>query len=319
MNQSSHQIITKSQNLDFLRIFSCAGVLSFHYWGVFTGLGEACVMIFFALSGYLASKTQLISVSEFYFKKSVKLLPTLIICVILSIILNLEHFVDSMMSHRWYFYFLHPGHLKSLLETYNVSVWFMFHYIAISACIPLFIRMPNYLILSMYIVLCIAMILFHSSVTYVPFSRSPIYLTLLVFISGYIQGVASIRTPNSLLGIKVKKIFLLFVTVLSIAISIYLLGKTTPFRGLFIIFCSLCTSFVIKLLDITTTKNNIVRILSGMTYSIFLLHCPIIYSEYSKYILIKNYPFLTSITITICLSYYIYTKIELPLTKIKYR
>ena len=312
---NSHIAKRRALYLDVLRILACLGVLSFHYWGIHAGLGDACVLIFFVLSGYLSASTtpKDLSFIKFYAKKALRLLPVLAICVVFSVMLNFEHFLSCIQSHKWWHYFVHLGQFRSLLETYNVSIWFIFHYIFCILLLPILPKSSQRITLLLIIILSSVIVFNHNSVSDVPFSRSPLYVTFCVFLSGFI-----FRHMRFSMGKSSNSIFLVLAA--GIILTIYLMSFRNEYRGLFIVLLSFVWGWIIQQLSLIQYEANavinVVQKIAGMTYSIYLLHCPVIFSKYSYFFLPKQYQYEVSIIIVICLSYILFQYIERPITQL---
>lgn len=311
---NSHIIKKRAYYLDILRILACVGVLSFHYWGVFKGLGDACVLIFFVLSGFLGGVTtdREITFQQFYKKKALRLLPILIICIIISILLNFNHFISNIQSHEWWYYLIHMGQFRSMLETYNVSIWFILHYIVCIALLPLLIKSKKIISIFLPAILSCLILFNHDCIANVPFSRSPIYVTFCIFLIGY--NFRHIR-----FNIGVSSITILPILTSVIILSIYLMAFMNEYRGLFVLLLSFVWAGLIQQLSLikreSGTALNIVTKIAGMTYSIYLLHCPVIFSEYSHYFLPKQYQQEFSIIIVIVISYVLFQFVERPISQ----
>lgn len=302
----------RAHYLDILRIFCCLGVVFFHYGSPFPGLGDACVLIFFVLSGYLAGSNHdfPLPAGSFYLKKLVRLMPALFISITLSIALNYQHFLNNITSHEWWYYFAHPGRFRSLLETYNVALWFIIHLFIFNLFTPFLLRLNKCVLTLLSSVLIFAILSpFGDVLSTEPFSRGPLFVTLCMYVCGLTVRVSHI-------GYRLKRTTSFVLVVLFSIATVWLMELQMEHRNLYVVFCTLCWSFAIDQLYHTDSQfksANKLAILSGMTYSIFLLHCPIIYSIYSPYILIPNYEHTSSIFIVCMLSYIIFRWAEQPI------
>lgn len=181
--------------IDILRILLCAGVVLFHYHGGFikqkTLLGDACVATFFFLSAFLATcYSQYQGRPMIYiYNRMIRILPVLFLVSCLSVLLNWQNFIATIKENGITFYFIHLGHLRSLMESYNVAIWFIYYLIIYIIITPLLIVFNNYIKLFCIIICCILSILHYlEEMKYVPLSQSPFYYTFMVYILGILTG-----------------------------------------------------------------------------------------------------------------------------------
>lgn len=311
MKKDTSDLKSRSPYLDYLRIVCCIGVVCFHYWGCFSGLGDACVLLFFVLSGYLVNsqKTKQTSINTYYVKKCFRLLPVLIISTLLTVLLNISHFLDFVTSHEWWYYAAHPGQLKSILELYNVAIWFIFDYIFFIFLTPFILKAKDNILLFIIIALIITILYFPSVLTSIPFSRAPIHVTFFIYLCGIYVRDINIRPLSPR--------FLFIFLIIFLPGLIILMSPENTLRPFSVVISTILSAYLIAQLSQHRKKMKehvelTLSTCSGMTYGIFLLHHPISSSHYSQYILIPEVKHISSICICIILSFIFYKYVEKP-------
>ena len=121
----------RSVGSDLLRCFLCAGVIFHHYRPVEPGVGAFMVVGFFVLSGYLLGLSlcnrESLDVRLFYRRKSLRLLPMLIVSLALGFGFYLAHCLSTgdysdLVAETKYGYFC----WTELISHYNPPSWFVF-------------------------------------------------------------------------------------------------------------------------------------------------------------------------------------------------
>lgn len=121
----------RSVGLDLLRCFLCAGVIFHHYRPEEPGVGAFMVVGFFVLSGYLLGLSlcnrESLDVRLFYRRKSLRLLPMLIVSLALGFGFYLAHCLSTgdysdLVAENKNGYFC----WTELISHYNPPSWFVF-------------------------------------------------------------------------------------------------------------------------------------------------------------------------------------------------
>ena len=294
------------QEIDSIRAIAVLLVVFFHYEVLnFTG-GFLGVDVFFVLSGFLITK--ILSETEkkgywllFFFNKRLRrILPALYLIIIISTIFafvqftpyHIERFPNSIISSTFgisnLFFWHESGYFdysklyKPLLHTWSLSVelqlylfWGFFYYFFIN----------NLKKFKIFIVLAIILISLFFSIIYSGRSPGFFYFTgfrLYEFAFGSLAYLLSIKYSSKYLG---DMSFLICLIV--IILSCQLIGESydyNSFLSLIVVLSSFIILLSIKNINFfkKALRNNLLTNLGRISYSLYLVHWPIlIFYHYS--------------------------------------
>ena len=294
------------QEIDSIRAIAVLLVVFFHFEMFnFTG-GFLGVDIFFVLSGFLITK--ILSETEkqgfwllFFFNKRLRrILPALYLVIIISTIFafvqftpyHIERFPSSIITSTFgisnLFFWQESGYFdyskmyKPLLHTWSLSVelqlylfWGFFYYLLIN----------NFKRFEIFIVSIIILISLFFSILYSGRSPGFFYFTgfrLYEFAFGSLAYLLSTKYPNKYFGD-----LSFFICLIVIILSCQIIGETFDYNSLLSLIVVLA-SFVILLslkninLFKIALRNNLLTNLGRISYSLYLVHWPIlIFYHYS--------------------------------------
>lgn len=332
----------RNYDLDILRAFSVIIVLLFHFEFSFSGLnffksGFIGVDIFFFISGFILSKIYLkkkISYKTYIFKRIKRIYPILLFVLILinfsiyflpeqlSKIFSLQS-LFSIFGLLNYFYFFQNDiyfsnelyydapvkHLWSLSVEINFYIFFLF-------IIFLFNKTKKDFFIKTILILALLSLFFSNYISYInnnyayydTFSR--LWQFLFGIMTYFLFQNLKIDSKFSFLIINFKIISLLFLLYFS---QFYSNLNHPNFKSILILFYCMIILIPIDKMIFGTKKMESILFFSKISFSVFLIHYPILY--FFNLISLKNsfIEFILKcllICIIILFSYFSYSKIE---------
>jgi len=305
----------KIDEIQFLRCLAVLSVVFFHlYPKIFSG-GFIGVDIFFVISGYLMAKIikeKKQSLSEFYLARLKRILPCLYTIILLVLIFSFfiflhSHFIlafKSSVSSLLFFsniffwlttqdYFTVSKIYLPLLHTWSISLELQFYFL-----LPLiFLLIKNKKNIKFCLIL-LAIISFLLS--YISINKTYAFYLLPFRLHEFLLGSFLFYLPK----LKISTYVCDFIFILLVSIIIYFIIFLEPidFPGVksflisFIIFIILYfNNYYYTLLLI---RNSLVQFLGKISYSLFLVHWPII--VFFKYFFVRDLYFYEEL-ILLCL------------------
>lgn len=337
------------RELDGLRAIAVLSVVIFHAYPKFLPGGFVGVDVFFVISGYIISliifqDIEKFNVLNFFYRRVIRLFPSLIAVLIFSLILGWwvlfseeyvqlsRHiasgviFVTNFALIRESGYFDNASDMKPMLHLWSLSVEEQF-YLIFPFLILLFKRRPVYLLISIIFSIVVSFVFNVHFIDYKPtfvffspFSRFWELLSGSLLAWFVIFGKNNFRFFTGASLTKYKEIFLLFGFLL-LFLSIFILNKNDVFPGI------LATIPVfIAVVIISSSKDSVIskKILCNpilvsfgvISYPLYLWHWPIltfsrIYFGSELTSLIKVIAIFTSVVLSILT----YKFIENPIRK----
>ena len=327
--------------IDGLRAIAVLIVLLFHleipgFSGGFIG-----VDVFFVISGYLITnqityhhQSGFFSFKEFYLRRARRLLPalyfTIIICLVFSALLfspNLmKAFSGSQIStvfsvsnfYFWYEgrdYFNVSASLKPLLHSWSLSVEGQFYFLWPALLIYVLLRLPMKWSITLLIGGCIFTFLFGE--TYI--KKYPVEVFYFAPFRAFEFGIGAL-----VVFIKPFKRFsflyldgLLVLGLIFVLLPAFLLSKNSTFPSWNALIPALGTGLIIYASSVSRLsnflKNRFLSLLGLMSYSLYLIHWPVIvFYKYFKFSSLVMWEKISLSFLSVLLSYFMYQYVEKP-------
>ena len=330
------------KDIEIIRAIAIINVFFFHLGISSFQLGFIGVDIFFVISGYLmASIYKNTSIKDYYIRRFNRLIPSYYITIILVIIASL--FILEYTEFRetiyqiWYalsftsnigFWlentYFNKDNFKPLLHMWTLAIEFQFYLIL--PLITFLFRKNKYIIIIMFFIsllICFIMTEFSPKTSFFL-----IFFRIWEFLLGYIIAkyalLQNIHKKNTLkiniisiillILIIFSSIFISTISLLDIHISDFIYGHPGMFSLFICIITGLLLIFGIPNFIQNSKVGNILTFIGKYSYSIYLIHYPIIilylYKPLSGTILkFNNYYQITIIMIIIIVTSYIFQNI----------
>ena len=277
----------KNVYIELFRLLLCSLIVLFHMEGGWLGetsvVGGVSVDGFLVLSGFLhgiPSEKRFNNIWKIYVHKCIRILPLLFISIVFAILLHLDHFFQNIKGYGLLYYFFHPGRFMSLMESYNVVLWFMVPYVIFIFITPLYLRFNawgKFIFLSLVVTLPVY---YYSS--YSADYRNLSYNTLCIawqYWLGLIIGEYFYKFASKIPLIFAYFMFFILIVSGFIPAEKFLWAHELPLGNVI-----LSLFFGLGLLSLYGRKNLLPHLLNktilasaGLTYTIFLLHCPMLH------------------------------------------
>ncbi len=340
-------------NLDGLRAIAALFVLLIHgSYGYFAG-GWIGVDLFFVLSGFLITllleneyvNNQHISISKFYIRRILRLLPALIFCIVLANVLNLfstdhsnrNHWISSLAALFYFTNILNISVLGNLSHLWSLSVEEHFYLFWPLLMTILFVRTSKKIQIRLLfsvilIITIIKIILSYNDFIYIKnifvidiyrftFFRMDCLLT------GALIGLMYPSLNKISVGFSNKKYsYLLLFMGFTFTYFLFTLSENSLFYksgGFFIVnvLCAILVFIATKIPNHSLLSNKLLSWLGVRSYGIYIYHFPIfllyevlrVPSNISNYLLVSFLRFST----TILIAAISYTYIEKPFLNLK--
>lgn len=334
--------MSRLHSLDYLRGLTAFGIMIYHYTSSLYGeydsstflgrIGVYGVSIFYILSGltlyhvyYDSMKPSRSDILVFAKKRILRIFPLLWVVTILSVLINRTKpdFVDLFLNLSGLFGFIRWD------KYFSAGVWSIGNEIVFYTFFPLFVffmKRFRFLVVLFFLFafgfyLYFSFFQLNTDLTLSDQWRSYTnpFNQLFLFFSGFLIGVFFTR-------IQLKNIYLLFILIIAIILfsTFPVIGNTINIvtginRLIFtLLSISICCCFYKLNYTLPPFFHRIFETTGLISYSIYLLH-PIVWSIVSKLIVLVNfndvyfsgkYIILTSVLITLIISYYSYNNFE---------
>jgi peptidoglycan/LPS O-acetylase OafA/YrhL len=319
-------------DIDGLRAIAVLAVLLYHAGVPYINGGFVGVDIFFVISGYLITlllmseyyHTNKISFSQFFIRRTQRIIPALLVILAFSTIVAVFLFTperlvkyggslsSAILSISNIYFFLDSGYfdidssMKPLLHTWSLGVEEQF-YLLWPAFIYLLIRKKLHAI---YWIAGISIICVVSTQVYLNFNASAVFFLMPFRIFEFCLGALVFLLSNKNWIIKNKIINELIFTIglVLITYSILFFSKATVFPGLNAALpclgAALCIYSAPQARQAKLLNNRLMVKIGLISYSLYLVHWPlIVFYKYHKNIINLN----TAEIILICVFTFIFS------------
>lgn len=324
-------------DINFLRFLAVSSVLIYHFNPYLMPTGFFGVDIFFVISGYLMTsiigrsiKCEKFSLKGFIFNRSVRILPPLFFTVLLTSLFaffsfnpeyyhnHLKHAVSSLLFFSNHIYFGESGYFddtsktKWLLHTWSLSVEWQF-YIVYPIVVMFFIKSRWCNDLHSFRNLVVILFLISMALFFLTDFGSKgkyflIYSRAWEMMLGAIAFFVRFEIRESL-----KKLVTIF-SIILIVIFVFVDDKFHVLWPSVLTIIFLLPVFLIIVVgnnDFILYKNRIIQYIGRSSYSIYLLHWPVILFVGSLYGLDSMLSVVVFISILSALSFFQYFGVEL--------
>ena len=327
------------QDIDGLRAISVLSVVFFHLKFNFFNGGYIGVDIFFFISGFLIGKkifenleNKSFSILEFYFKRAKRILPALIMVLLITNIFSYIFFSPNLINDTSkaslssifflsnIFFWSKSGYFETgtennpLYHTWSLSVEEQFYIFFPLLMIFLYKKYNEHLLKFIFFLFSLFFLASHYFASFHPSAN--FYLLpfrLFEFFGGAMIGLLSLKINNRYSVLKNN--FFSFFGLSLILISIFLFNEETLFPSYYsaiplfgfslIIFFSTSNTLVYQILS-----TNILRYTGIISFSIYLLHVPIINFYNLNFGVSNFFDYFYILLILFLLSYLLYYFIE---------
>lgn len=314
--------------LDFLRVIGCLAVITLHTSAIYfysyndlwaptlllNSFSRMAVPIFFMLTGFFILDSQLVSLKSFYAKRYIRiLLPFIILCII-------YFFTPQYNKYSIWEYIVY-----CLTHSLQFHLWYIYALLGIYAIIPFFIIIlkTKYAIplVKFYIFVWILMYIIFPTLKHI-FNLKINIIIDLHFFSGYFGYVLLgwyIKYTQIFKNINDKQFIFIFIfssllIFFSTALDSYMRDKPNTFFLTYmtpwVFLQAISIFFIFKNINYT---NIIIRIISKLSYWIYLIHAIILNNV--KYVIIDflNMHSFTAVFYIILITFILSIIISLPL------